>query len=93
VELDVFLKAYKEDHWNKYLEFCRGENVQYNTQLGGITLPEDIAVVICYRFGEYEATQWLHKRVPALGNIQPKELLCNERGQNILREVLMRLPD
>ncbi|OKP90890.1 hypothetical protein A3844_03260 [Paenibacillus helianthi] len=93
MELDVFLKGYKEEDWKDYLEFCRGANVDYKTQLGEITLPEDIAVVLCYRFGENEATKWLHKQVPALGNIQPKELLSNERGQNILRAVLMRLPD
>ncbi len=92
MEIDVFLKAYKEEDWKDYLEFCRRANVDYKTQLGEITLPEDIAVVLCYRFGENEATKWLHKQVPALGNIQPKELLSNEQGQNILREVLMRLP-
>ncbi|WP_379157966.1 MbcA/ParS/Xre antitoxin family protein [Paenibacillus sp. sgz5001063] len=93
MELDVFLKAYKEENWKNYLKFCREANVDYKTKLGEITLPEDIAVVICYRLGEYEAEKWLHKQVPAIGNIQPKELLSNERGQNILREVLMRLPD
>jgi hypothetical protein len=93
VDLDVFLKAYKEESWKNHLKVCREVNVDYKTQFGEITLPEDIALVLCYRFGEYQATRWLHTQVPALGNIHPKELLSSEQGQNILREVLMRLPD
>ncbi len=47
MELEVYLDAYKEENWEKHLEFCGEENVDYKTQLGEITVPEDIALVLC----------------------------------------------
>ncbi|WP_379140402.1 antitoxin Xre/MbcA/ParS toxin-binding domain-containing protein [Paenibacillus sp. sgz500992] len=36
--------------------------------------------------------EWLFRKVPALDNIQPYELLHTERGMRILKEALMRFP-
>lgn len=93
MELDVFLKSFNESDWKSYLEVCRKMNIDYKTELGGMILPEDIALVLCYRFGERQAAKWLHTQVPILENVQPKELLGNEQGKNILKEILLRMPD
>ncbi len=93
--LEVFLKAFREEHWQRYLEVCSKSNVKCNIQLEdhSIDLPEDIGLVLCYIFGNYLAAKWLYKQISVIDDIQPIKLLKSESGKNILRELLMRMPD
>lgn len=90
--LEVFLKAYQNEHWLKFVETCN-ENVDANdVEFVDISVPRDIATVLYWRLNNH-ANNWLLKPVPALNFERPIDLLKSDDGKKILKVALMRMPD
>lgn len=95
MSLDILLKEFKENNWHDCVLFYREYNVRYSDEikscLDHLNIPDDIKIALIYKFEKY-ASEWIYKKVPALEETKPIDLLQTENGIKILKAAIMRIP-
>ncbi|WP_187274119.1 MbcA/ParS/Xre antitoxin family protein [Paenibacillus sp. N3.4] len=94
--VEVLAREYKESTWLNYLNYCKIRILSLTNEsrncLDDLEIDTEIKIVLIVRFQSY-AREWLHKKVPALDEQKPMELLATESGTKAVKEALLRIPD
>ncbi|KQX51394.1 antitoxin Xre/MbcA/ParS toxin-binding domain-containing protein [Paenibacillus sp. Root444D2] len=80
MDLDVFLKAFHNEHSLKFVETCNEIVDANDIKFVDIIVPRDIATVLYWRLKNH-ANNWLLKPVPALNFERPIDLLKSDDGK------------